>query len=61
MQLKYDSLAAKEAFIDWYSNGHNKDIYGKDLAPEENPDIFAIVEYFNNEVAFGPAVEVVDG
>ena len=61
MRLNYDNPEAKEAFLEWYSSGHNKDIYGKDLAPEENPDIAAIVEYFNNEIVFGPAVEVIDG
>ena len=61
MQLVYDSPAAMEAFYNWYNSGSHKDITGRDLMPDDNPDIEAIVNFYNNEIAQGPAVEVVDG
>ncbi len=61
MQLQYDNPEAREAFLEWYNRGEHKDISGNDMAPEDHPDIKAIVDYYNNAIAQGPAVEVVDG
>lgn len=61
MQLKYVEPAAKEAFIEWYELGENNDITGNPIPPEEHPDIKAIVDYYNNAIAQGPAVEVING
>ena len=60
MRLKYDSPEARDAFIEWYEQGENNDINGRHIEPEDHPDIRAIVDYFNNTVAHGPAVEVTD-
>ena len=61
MRLKYDSPEARDAFISWYNSGSHKDINGNELTPEENPDIAQIAQFFNHEVAYGPAVEVING
>lgn len=61
MQLQYDSLEAREAFLKWYNKGENKDITGKNMLPEDHPDIEAIVQFYNNEIVVGPTVEVVNG
>ena len=61
MRLEYDSPEARDAFISWYNSGSHKDINGNSLAPEENPDIEQIAQFFNDEVVYGPAVEVING
>ena len=61
MHLSFVEPAAKDAFIDWYKAGNNRDINGDYLEPEDHPDIKAIAHYYNNEIAQGPAVEVTDG
>ena len=61
MQLQYNSPEAREAFLEWYNKGEHKDITGKDMLPENHPDIEAIVRFYNNEIVFGPAVEVING
>lgn len=59
--LLFAEPAAKKAFIDWYKAGDNKDIKGAYLEPENNPYIKEIVDFYNNAIAQGPAVEVTDG
>ena len=61
MQLKFVEPAAKEAFIDWYKSGENNDINGQYIPPEKHPDIKMIVYFYNNVIAQGPAVEVING
>ena len=58
MQLEYYDADAMEAFFDWYNMGTHKDITGKELMPEDNPDIEAIVNFYNEEIAQGPAVMI---
>lgn len=58
MQLVYENPAAMEAFFNWYNTGTHKDITGRDLMPDENPDIEAIVSFYNTEVAPGNTVAI---
>lgn len=58
MHLVYSSPAVREAFIEWYNTGTNKDIMGNELEPEANPDIRAIIDFYNSEIAHEQVISV---
>ena len=58
MQLMYDNPEVRDAFSEWYNAGEHKDISGKDIPLEKNPEIRAIVDFYNNEIAQEEVVQI---